>query len=235
MTDQSPADRLRAARTKAGVTRAQLATKLGISQSTLRAHENGQNGIQPSMAEQYASELGVAPQWILYGMGAGSPEPGLDYRHLMTVPIVGRAAPGYFPDKGRVDPNDHLELTLPGYKGFPLKAYAHGHREGVGGGAYVICVPWSGGDLRLSDEVVLRRAEGDLAEVDIWKVGASAEYVVLYKGDNQSQASEIVKLSHDVMADLGGRSKMWLLGLVVARFEYLAADKLRISDWLVRA
>lgn len=63
-------DRLRTAREKAGYTSAQKAADaLGVSASTYRAHENGQNEFGPIEAERYAKRFGTTAAHLLTGGG----------------------------------------------------------------------------------------------------------------------------------------------------------------------
>lgn len=66
---QTPGDRIRELRKRRGLSVAQLAPRTGFSESGVRAHENGQNGIRPDVAAVYARVLRVGPDWILYGTG----------------------------------------------------------------------------------------------------------------------------------------------------------------------
>ncbi|RWP88332.1 MAG: helix-turn-helix transcriptional regulator [Mesorhizobium sp.] len=64
-------DRLRAARQKAGYNSAtKAAAALGISASTFRAHENGQNEFGPVEAERYARRFGTSAAHLLTGATA---------------------------------------------------------------------------------------------------------------------------------------------------------------------
>lgn len=230
MTEEGPSTRLRDARERRKVSRAQLAAKLGVSQSTLRAHENGQNGIQPAMAGQYAAELGVSPQWILYGHGDlvdGDSAPA----KLSSIPVVGQARPGYHPNVVAKPSDEPLSLAVPGYDQFRLKAYAQeqGGREGFK--SYVICAPWEGDALYLADEVVLRRSAGELAEIDIWKVGAEPGWIVFYKGQMQAQAHDLLKIKADKLGNPGLREGVWVLGLVVAHLEFMPHHRIRAFSW----
>jgi len=64
-------ERLKEARTKAGFKFASdAANALGITQSTYRAHENGQNDFGLDEAETYASKFKVSAIWLLKGSEA---------------------------------------------------------------------------------------------------------------------------------------------------------------------
>lgn len=78
-------DRLREARTKAGFKFASdAANALGITQSTYRAHENGQNDFGLEEAETYARKFNVSAIWILKGTEA--PPVNNNGRHATTSP-----------------------------------------------------------------------------------------------------------------------------------------------------
>lgn len=69
-----PGQRLRARRKQLNMSSQALAQKVGVSASSVRGHENGQNGIPRDMAPKYAEALGVTPAWLLFGdEPAGAP------------------------------------------------------------------------------------------------------------------------------------------------------------------
>lgn len=63
----TPGDRLRRRREERGLTAAQLAERVGRSESAVRNQENGTNGIPAPLLRKYALVLGVSPGWILTG------------------------------------------------------------------------------------------------------------------------------------------------------------------------
>jgi transcriptional regulator with XRE-family HTH domain len=64
----TPGDRLRAARLNAGFKSvAKAAEALGMSESSYRAHENGQNQFTPAQAQRYAEAFDSDAAWLLYG------------------------------------------------------------------------------------------------------------------------------------------------------------------------
>ncbi|WP_295224008.1 helix-turn-helix domain-containing protein [uncultured Brevundimonas sp.] len=66
-TGDTPGARLRSLRRAARLSAEALGESAGLSAVSVRAHENGQNGIKPEVAERYAQRLGVAPSAILFG------------------------------------------------------------------------------------------------------------------------------------------------------------------------
>ena len=64
----TPGDRLRQARLLAGFKSAtKAAAAAGISESSYRAHENGQNAFTTEQAQHYAQIFGCDPVWLLIG------------------------------------------------------------------------------------------------------------------------------------------------------------------------
>lgn len=63
----TPGENLRRLRTKAGLSAAELAQRVGRSESAVRNQENGTNGIPAALAKRYAQALGVTAAAILYG------------------------------------------------------------------------------------------------------------------------------------------------------------------------
>ena len=73
----TPGDRLRAARLNAGYKSvAKAAGALGMSESSYRAHENGQNQFTPAQAQKYAEAFGADAAWLLYGDAEDHDGPG---------------------------------------------------------------------------------------------------------------------------------------------------------------
>lgn len=219
MDNEEPRDRLQVARLNAGLTRSQLAVKLGRAASTIRAHETGQNRIQPDAAAAYGKELGVNPSWILYGtednsavlakLAGTTPE-------LNTVPVVGEIFEfgSHYNKEGEESHFDEkLIISLSEYADDTLVAYVHrselsepSHKE------YLIVAPHRG-EFHLIDEVVLRRSEGQFYELAVWKVGAEKDWLVLFRGSAQSHARDLIKVRK------GGRLDDFftVVGIVVAR------------------
>jgi transcriptional regulator with XRE-family HTH domain len=68
-------DRLRAARLNAGYKSvAKAAAALGMSESSYRAHENGQNAFTADQAEKYAQAFGSDAGWLMFGDDLSGPE-----------------------------------------------------------------------------------------------------------------------------------------------------------------
>lgn len=118
---ESPGDRLRRARTDAGLTVEALSERVGFAASTIRAHENGQNNIRPHAAKAYAPIVKVTPGWLLYGE---KPTTGATLPIPETTPLPVRftvAAGAWKPvEEWRDEPLGFAEAhVLKAYEGFP--------------------------------------------------------------------------------------------------------------------
>lgn len=81
----TPGERLRAVRLNAGFKSvAKAAAALGMSESSYRAHENGQNQFTPAQAQRYAEEFGTNAAWLLYGDADDRDGPG-DFIAAVTL------------------------------------------------------------------------------------------------------------------------------------------------------
>ncbi|MEM7303808.1 MAG: helix-turn-helix transcriptional regulator [Pseudomonadota bacterium] len=69
-----PAKRLRLAREKAGFNTAKAAAdRFGWVYTSYQAHERGERGIRPDVADEYAKAFGIEASDILFGGGDGEP------------------------------------------------------------------------------------------------------------------------------------------------------------------
>lgn len=216
MAFDEPKDRLRHVRQLAAVTRKVLAWKLGISESAIRAHENGQNKISPDMAVKYAAELGVSPTWLLYGIhenaGLGSDKAAA----VRTVQVVGVIRDRMYVRQRyhHVESIPPLVISLPDFEGVPLEAYlVYSDESDDTFESYAIVAPESVVGRYLVDEVVLTVKEGELVETGLWQVGGDSEWDVFFRGaDLQSKADELVKVRKGAppgFADVNGVVVAW--------------------------
>ncbi len=68
-------DRLSAARTAAGMTRAEAARRLGVLSATLASWEEDRREPRANRMQMIAALYGVSLRWLLTGEGEGAPEP----------------------------------------------------------------------------------------------------------------------------------------------------------------
>jgi len=186
-----PGERLRAARVAADLSVEQLAERIEKAASTVRAHENGQNGIKAPMAERYARALNVTPEWLLYGKAAGQrPEPALENLSTSRLPIAHEVAAGLWL------PSDELRDEPIGYyDAHFLREYASFQQwlEAVSGDSMDRMLP-HGALIHVVDAiamgyapkhddlvvVVRRRAQGAFVERSVKQVALTPDGVELW-------------------------------------------------------
>src|SRR3569623_1133554 len=93
-------DRLVNARERAGYpTAADAARALGIKYQTYAAHENGNSGLRPKVADRYARKFRVSLDWLLTGRGElsgdGVQPLGND---VAGLPVLGSIQAGHWLD-----------------------------------------------------------------------------------------------------------------------------------------
>lgn len=69
-TNQEIGQRLTKAREASNLSREAVAERLGVSLSTVQAHENGRNGVKPDMAKAYCRIYKISLEWLFNGDGA---------------------------------------------------------------------------------------------------------------------------------------------------------------------
>lgn len=208
MSGMEPGDRLREARTSAGLTVEQLAERVQKAASTVRAHENGQNGIKAPMAERYARALGVSPEWLLYGRSADDrgqmPE-------LSELPLLSNIQAGAWlsmDDSGQEEPEmvqhakdrayPHARQWLREVQGDSMNAV------GVMPGDLAHLVEFFGAGLEngMIVEVTRSRDGGSLREITLKEVEVSDRGVLLWPRSTNPRWKDPVRLNDDGSDDI---------------------------------
>jgi transcriptional regulator with XRE-family HTH domain len=175
----TPGERLRQARERAGLSVDELADRIGSAASTVRAHENGQNNVRPHKARDYATALKVSPTWLLYG-GNPTQAEQLPRPATQSLPIRFTVAAGAWEpvDDIRDEPLGFMEAhQLPAYEGIPQWI------ERLAGDSYDRKIP-DGSLLHVVDAIALgyapnhgdtvivcrRRAQGSFVERSVKEV-----------------------------------------------------------------
>jgi transcriptional regulator with XRE-family HTH domain len=80
-------DRLEAAREAAGLTQKQLATKLGVRLTTVKAWESDQSEPRSNRMQMLAGMLNVSLGWLMAGIGEGiaAPQPATDKAQALAA------------------------------------------------------------------------------------------------------------------------------------------------------
>ena len=66
--------RLEEARKNKGLSRETVATRMGLSVSTIQAYENDRNELRPSGLARFARLYGISIEWLVTGRDLSSPE-----------------------------------------------------------------------------------------------------------------------------------------------------------------
>lgn len=85
-------DRLEAARTAAGLSQQDLARKLGVRDTTVKAWEADMGEPRANRLQMLAGMLNVSLRWLLTGEGAGIDAPGSDASTDAPLPLNAQLA-----------------------------------------------------------------------------------------------------------------------------------------------
>jgi SOS-response transcriptional repressor LexA len=220
---ETPADRLRAARLKAGYDTAKGAAEaMGVTVSTYIQHENGSRGFPASRAARYAKFLRVAPEWLLYGRGPDDPvkiEP-----ELAELPVVGPVQAGAWlavDDLPQDDPPSmpvmldrrypHARQWIREVRGDSMNA------RGIVPGDFVHLADLAGAGVNLNTgmivEVTRHRDGGGLREVTLKEVEVTRDGILLWPRSTNPKWAKPVRLN-----DLDGDDvEVQITGLLLAK------------------
>lgn len=213
-----PGDRLRQARTDAGLSVEQIAERVQKAPSTVRAHENGQNGIKAPMAARYARALGVSPEWLLYGR---SPDDRGPLPELSELPLLANTQAGAWlavDESGQEEPSmvphakdrayPHARQWLREVQGDSMNA------AGVMPGDLAHLVEFFGSGLEngMIVEVTRTRAGGSLREITLKEVEVSERGILLWPRSTNARWKEPIRLNDDSNDDI----QVEVTGILVA-------------------
>lgn len=175
----TPGQRLKRARSRKGLTIAQLSEQTGIGARAIRAHESDQNGIRPETAEIYARTLNVPPEQILYGRSSAQ-------HPVRLVPVLGDVQAGVWqtlPDEPP-EPQEWVPLSDPTYfraeNVYALNVRGPSMNKIYGDPAKVIVVDAVEAGIREGDHVVVQRREHDKVETTLKELVLNGRNVELW-------------------------------------------------------
>lgn len=155
----------------------ELAAQIERSPSSVRAHENGQNGISRKAAYLYAQALEVSPSFILWGTSDELVSEAS--ASVREVPLIGELAGDIWLDAYDEAVTGSVTVSLPEYVDFDLKAFLVGRSSRhYRRGDYVVVAPPEVG-VRADDHVVVRiddnlgRTKLSLTQADITTSGVA--------------------------------------------------------------
>lgn len=181
---------------------AELAQRVGRSESAIRNQENGTNGIPAALAKRYAAALGTTASWILYGEDHASSVSALP---VADLPIIGPVQAGAWLELDETPQDEPAVLTVALDRRYPhAQQWLREVRgdsmnaRGVQPGdlAHIVDFAECGVELRSGQivEVTRIRAGGALREVTLKEVEITPEAILLWPRSTNPKWSDPVQL-----------------------------------------
>lgn len=219
--DMTPGERLRSKREERGISAAELASRVGRSESAVRNQENGTNGIPPGLAKRYAQALGTTASWILYGEEGNST---LAAPEMAALPLLGPIRAGAWlsiDDTIQQEPETraaardrrypHAEQWLREVQGDSMNA------RNIFPGDLVHIVDLAGAGVNLNTgmivEVIRERDGGSLREITLKEVEVTPDGLTLWPRSTNPRWSAPVRLDDDSGRD----TEVRVTGLLLAK------------------
>lgn len=202
----TPADRLKAARIKAGFKSATAAAKaFGWTESTYLGHENGSRGLQIDAAQRYSRAFRVSWNHLMTGTkdeaSEGSPgTPVLGHLGVQTEAATSASEAPILP------------VGAEGYSYEELAAYI---AEPGPPTTYVIVCTTKGQPIMVGDEMLISAPNGTARALTTWVISQrddGSEWYVPYRGAHPEETV----MSHEDFFAIDG---LELVGVVVAAYE----------------
>lgn len=222
---ETPADRLKAARIKAGYATAKSAAEaMGVTVSTYIQHESGVRGFPAGRAARYAKFFRVAPEWLVYNRGSSEPIPVEPT--LTELPMVGPVQAGAWlaiDDTSQEEPPmmaaaadrryPHARQWLREVRGDSMNA------RNIFPGDYVHIVELTGSGINLNSgmivEVIRARDGGSLREITLKEVeiGERGEVILWPRSLNPRWSEPLILRAANDEADI----EVMISGLLIAK------------------
>lgn len=186
------AQRLKWARARIFTTASEAAEALDMKPVTLRAHENGQNGINIYDLERYARRFGVSLQWLLTGDGPEKPNADQHVELGEMVPIdfvfeAGAWLPYDDPSRLRISHQEGLREMVPFTDPrFPAPMIEAVRVEGCSplahyiSGTILFIVEVADLGYTNNDHVIVYRERGDFVNTSVRRVVREGRDVTLH-------------------------------------------------------
>lgn len=186
------AQRLKWARARIFTTASEAAEALDMKPVTLRAHENGQNGINIYDLERYARRFGVSLQWLLTGDGPEKPnaDQHVELGEMIPIDFVLEASawvPHDDPSRMRISRQEGLREMVPFTDPrFPAPMIDAVRVEGCSplahyiSGTILFIVEVSDLGYTNNDHVIVYRERGDFVNTSVRRVVREGRNVSLH-------------------------------------------------------
>lgn len=202
----TPADRLKAARTKAGFKSATAAAKaFGWTESTYLGHENGSRGLQIDAAQRYSRAFRVSWNHLMTGAKDEANESSPGTPVLGHLGVQTDAAP----------PVPEAPILPVGAEGYSFEELAAYIAEPGPPTTYVIVCTTKGQPIMVGDEMLVSAPSATGRTLTTWVISQrddGSEWYVPYRGAHPEETV----MSH---ADFFAIEGLELVGVVVAAYE----------------
>lgn len=163
---ESPADRLRVARERAGYESAKdAALAMGVPVATYIQHENGTRGLPATRAEKYGRFFRITPEHLLYGKASAKPtSPGLGpILHIKGAVVAGKWREAEHWDESEwVTFTGSPDVIAPLRDRFGVRVEGDSMNEIYPEGTVLECVRyWGRGDISTGRRVIVQRKKRD--------------------------------------------------------------------------
>jgi SOS-response transcriptional repressor LexA len=201
-----PFQRLKLARERAGYDSARAAASaIGVSADTYSQHENGTRGFK-GRAERYARFFRVAPEWLLYGRGDGSPQ-AMPVPINRMVPVLGEVQAGAWHSMIEdPEPLEEIPMVLPGFEGarlFALRVVGPSMNVHYPEGTIVVCCPAAEVGVRDGDHVIVENRRNGMVETTVKEVVQEKNGVSLWPRSTDPAFQSPVRFVRNELADDG--------------------------------
>lgn len=217
----TPADRLKAARTKAGFKSATAAAKaFGWTESTYLGHENGSRGLQIDAAQRYGRAFRVSWNHLMTGAKEDASEAPAG------TPVLGQLGVQTEAEPARSDA-PVLPVGAEGYSSEELAAYVVDQGPPI---PYIIVCTTKGQPIMVGDEMLVSAPTSAGRSLSTWVISQrddGSEWYVPFRGAHRDDET----LSH---ADFFAIDGIELVGVVVAVYEDKRRRKLIDASGLWR-
>lgn len=197
---KTPGDRLRQRREAKGLSAADLAARVGRSESAVRNQENGTNGIPAALAKKYASALGTTAAWILYGDESATP---VSEGVVLDLPVIGPVQAGAWLEVDETPQDEPVMLSIAADRRYPharqwLREVRGDSmdRRGIlpGDMAHLVDFQGSGVELRSGQVVEVTRSRAGLREITLKEVEITPDRILLWPRSSNPKWSNPVQL-----------------------------------------
>lgn len=192
---------LNEARTRVGLTQAQLAERVNTTQSQIQRLESGQRKLSLEWARRLAPHLQIDPIQLLLGENLNAPVDRVTAA-VTLVPVHGKVAAGLW--MLHDDAYDEIDIpAIPRADGLDQFAYQVSGNSmdklGILHGWFVVCVPyWKSREALTQDDiVVVERRNGQLVERTCKQIVLTPTHYELWPRSTDARWQDPIRIARD--------------------------------------